>query len=122
MADHVFIDGLEVECIIGTQPWERGVRQTLRLDLDVEAYCRPAGSTDDLSRALDYAAVAAAVRAAVETSSHQLVETVAEESAALILRDFPIALAVTVRVTKSGAVPGARAVGVVVTRRRGAGA
>jgi len=122
MADRVFIEGLEVECIIGTQPWERGVRQTLRLDLEIEAYCRPAGSTDDLARALDYAAVAAEVRAAVESSSHHLVETVAEQSAALVLRDFPIAQAVTVRVTKSGAVPGAKAVGVSITRRRGASA
>jgi dihydroneopterin aldolase len=122
MADHVFIEGLEIECVIGTQPWERGVRQTLRLDLEIEAYCRPAGTSDDVSRALDYAAVAAAVRAAIEESSHQLIETVAEEVAALVLRDFRIALAVTVRVTKSGAVPGARAVGVAITRRRGASA
>jgi dihydroneopterin aldolase len=122
MADRVFIDGLETDCIIGTQPWERGMRQTLRLDLEIEAYCRPAGTSDDLARALDYAAVAAAVRAAIEASSHHLIEAVAEQAAALVLRDFPIAQAVTVRVTKTGAVPGAQAVGVAITRRRGAGA
>ena len=122
MADRVFIEGLEVDCIIGTQPWERGVRQTLRLDLEIEAYCRPAGTSDDLSRALDYAAVAAAVRAAVEASSHLLIETVAEQVAALVLHDYPIAQAVTVRVTKSGVVPGAQSVGVAITRRRAAGA
>jgi dihydroneopterin aldolase len=122
MADRVFIEGLEVDCIIGTQPWEREVHQTLRLDLEIEAYCRPAGMSDDLSRALDYAGVAAAVRAAVEASSHLLVEAVAEQVAALVLRDFPATQAVTIRVTKAGAVPGAQSVGVAITRRRGAGA
>lgn len=122
MADRVFIEGLEVECVIGTQPWERGMLQTLRLDLEIEAYCRPAGMSDDLSRALDYAAVAAAVRAAVEASSHRLIEAVAEQVAALVLRDFSVAQAITVRVTKTGVVPDAQAVGVAITRRRGAGA
>lgn len=122
MADRVFIEGLEIECVIGTQPWERGVRQTLRLDLEIEAYCRPAGMSDDLSRALDYAAVAAAVRAAVEASSHRLIEAVAEQAAALVLRDFSLAQAITVRVTKTGVVPGTSGVGVTITRRRGAGA
>jgi dihydroneopterin aldolase len=78
--------------------------------------------SDDLSRALDYAAVAAAVRAAVEASSHRLIEAVAEQVAALVLRDFSVAQAITVRVTKTGVVPDAQAVGVAITRRRGAGA
>jgi len=117
----VLIEGLEVDCVVGTQPWERLVRQTLRLDLEIEAACRAAGTSDDLARALDYAAVAAGVRAAIGASSHKLLETVAEQAAGLVLRDFPLAQAVTVRVTKTGVVPGVRAVGVAITRRRGAG-
>jgi dihydroneopterin aldolase len=122
MADRVLIEDLEIDCIAGTQPWERVVRQTLRLDLEIEADCRPAGASDDLSLALDYAAVAAALRATIGASSHRLIEAVAEQSAALVLRDFPVARSVTVRVTKLGVVPGARAVAVAITRRREAGA
>jgi dihydroneopterin aldolase len=121
MTDHVFIDGLEIECVIGTQPWERLVRQTLRLDLDIEADCRPAGTSDDLSLALDYAAVAGAVRTAVGASSHLLIEAVAEQTAALVLGGVSIAQSVTVRVTKTGVVAGADAVGVAITRRQEVG-
>ena len=58
--DKVFIEGLEVDTLIGAYDWERGIRQCLRLDLTFAWDIRPAAATDDLSQALDYAATAQA--------------------------------------------------------------
>ncbi len=116
--DHVFVSGLEVYCLIGVQPWEREVKQKVRIDLDLETDCRSAGASDDLADALDYRAVTKRVLALVEGSSYRLVEALAEAVASTVLELFPTAAAVTVRLAKPGAVRFAEAVGVVIRRTR----
>ena len=118
MADRVFVQGLELYCVIGLQPWERQVMQKVRLDLAMETDTRPAGAADDPSRALDYKAVSKRVQQLVEGSSFQLVEALAERIAATVLAEFPAAASVFVRVAKPGAVRFAEAVGVEIERRR----
>ena len=118
MADRVFVQGLELYCVIGLQPWERQVMQKVRLDLAMETDTRRAGAADDPSRALDYKAVSKRVQQLVEGSSFQLVETLAERIAATVLAEFPAAAAVFVRVAKPGAVRFAEVVGVEIERRR----
>ena len=118
MADHVFVAGLELYCVIGVQPWERDVRQKVRIDLDLEGDCRPAGTTDDAALALDYKAVAKRVQQLVEESSFLLVEALAERIASALLAEFPRAETVKVRLSKPGAVRYAASVGVAIERRR----
>ncbi|TAM47648.1 MAG: dihydroneopterin aldolase [Acidobacteria bacterium] len=119
MRDAVFVQGLELYCVIGLQPWERQVMQKVRIDLAMEADCCPAGVADDPTLALDYKAVSKRVQQLVEGSAFQLVEALAEAIAAGILADFAGAAAVRVRVAKPGAVRFAEAVGVEIERRRG---
>jgi dihydroneopterin aldolase len=118
MADRVFVHGLELYCVIGLQPWEREVKQKVRIDLEMTADCRPAAANDNGSFALDYRAVSKRVQQLVEGSSFLLVETLAERIAAAILGEFPRADSVTVRVTKPGAVRFAEGVGVQIDRNR----
>lgn len=114
--DIVFIDGLEVDTVIGVYDWERGIRQCLTLDLQLGWDIRPAAAGDDLGAALDYAAVSARVQAFAAASSFQLVETFAERLAALLMAEFAIGW-LRLRVTKPGAVPAARGgVGVEIER------
>ena len=61
--DRVFIEGLEVDTVIGAYDWERGIRQCLRLDLSFAWDNRPAAAGDDLTLALDYASVSARIQA-----------------------------------------------------------
>ena len=119
MADHVFVAGLELYCVIGVQPWERQVKQKVRIDLEMDADCRPAGADDDAACALDYKAVAKRVQQLVEGSSFQLVEALAERIAAAVMAEFPRAESVRVRLAKPGAVRYAESVGVAIERRRG---
>jgi len=118
MGDTVFVQGLELYCVIGLQPWERQVKQKVRIDLVMETERRLADDADDSSTALDYRAVTKRVQQLVEGSEFKLVETLAERIAAAILADFPRAASVRVRLAKPGAVRFAEAVGVEIERRR----
>ncbi|WP_263261147.1 dihydroneopterin aldolase [Pseudomonas sp. RIT-PI-S] len=113
--DTVFIEGLEVDTVIGAYDWERDIRQCLRLDFSLGWDIRPAAAGDDLTQALDYAKVAEAVQAFAEEARFELVETFAERLAASLMKDFGIAW-LRLRVTKPGAVPAARGVGVEIER------
>ena len=113
--DKVFISGLEVLCTIGAYEWEKGITQRLIFDLEMDYNTRPAGERDDLALALDYAYVANRVTELVQASPVELVETMAERVAALILQEFAVPR-VKVRVTKPTAVVTARGVGVEIVR------
>lgn len=114
--DTVFIEGLEVDTVIGAYDWERTIRQCLRLDLWLGWDIRPAAAGDDLSRALDYAAVAARVQAFARETQFILVETFAERLTEVLMSEFQIPW-LRLKLTKPGAVPAAiGGVGVEIER------
>jgi dihydroneopterin aldolase len=113
--DTVYIEGLRAEAVIGVYDWERAVRQTLLLDLELAGDNRRAAGSDRVEDALDYAAVAGRVLAFVEVSDFNLIETLAERVADLVLREFGVPW-LRLRVSKPGAVMQARTVGVAIER------
>lgn len=115
--DHVFIEGLEIEALIGIYDWERRIRQTLVFDVEMAFDNRVPAATDDIADTLDYKAVSKRLIAYVTASEFGLVETLAERCAELVLGEFDVA-SVRLKLSKPGAVRGARAVGVVITRSR----
>jgi dihydroneopterin aldolase len=117
-ADRIFLRGLAVECVIGFIDWERRVKQTVVIDLEVPADCRHAARSDDVANTLDYKGIAKRVIAFVETSEFHLIETLAERVASLILEEFGIAW-VRLTLAKPGAIRGSREVGVSIQRARG---
>lgn len=115
--DQVFLHGLEVETVIGVFDWERKIKQKIIIDLDMCWDNRLPASSDQLDDALDYKNVAEKVVELVESSQHQLVETLAESIAHLIRRDLGVPW-VRVKVNKRGAITGAGDVGVMIERGR----
>jgi len=113
--DKVFIEGLEVDTVIGVYDWERGIRQCLRLDLELGWDVRAPAAGDALAQALDYAAVAARIQAFAGEVRYLLVETFAEHLAEALMAEFGLPW-LRLRVTKPGAVPAARGVGVEIER------
>lgn len=113
--DIVYLNDLRIETIIGIFDWERRVKQTVSLDLEMAADISKAAGSDDIKDALDYKAVAKRVISFVEASEFQLVETLAERIAAIILDEFNVPW-IRLRVNKQGAVRGARDVGVIIER------
>ena len=115
--DKIFIHALKAEAIIGIYDWERQVRQTVLVDLEIGADIRKAALTDSIEDTLNYKRVAKRVLAFVEASEFQLVETLAEHLAMLILEEFGVAF-VRIVLSKPGAVRNSRDVGVEVERDR----
>ena len=115
--DKVFIEGLEIETVIGIYDWERRIRQPLVFDLELGFDNRVAAASDAIADTLDYKAVSKRLIAFVSDSSFQLVETLAERCAELILAEFPVRH-LRIKLSKPGAVRGAKAVGVIIERSR----
>ncbi|PPC74605.1 dihydroneopterin aldolase [Pokkaliibacter plantistimulans] len=113
--DKVFIRGLAIETLIGVFDWEREIRQRLLLDLDLGTDIRPAASGDDINCTPSYKEVADRLHEFVGGSEFQLVETLAEEVAHLLMREFRLPW-IRVRVAKPGAVISAAEVGVEIER------
>lgn len=119
--DTVFIEQLEVQALIGIYDWERRIRQPLWFDIEMSFDNRIPAASDAIADTLDYKAVSKRVIAYVEQSGFGLVETLAERVAALILEEFAVRR-VRLKLSKPGAVRGARAVGVCILREKEAGA
>lgn len=113
--DTVFISDLRIETLIGIYGWERKVRQTISLDLEMGADIRAAAATDAIEDTLNYKAVAKRLIAFVGASEFQLVETLAEKIAEIVLHEFDVPW-VRLTVHKPGAVRGSRDVGVIIER------
>jgi dihydroneopterin aldolase len=103
--------------VIGVFDWERQVRQTVSLELEMGTDIRAAAATDDLEQAIDYKAVAKRLIAHVEAARCELVETLAEQCARLVLDEFGVEW-LRLKLAKPGAVTGSRAVGVIIERSR----
>ena len=113
--DTVFIKGLQAASVIGCYDWERDIRQTLVVDLELRADFARASQTDALEDALDYAAISQRVITVCAESRFQLLEALAEHLASLLLAEFAIT-GLRMTVTKPGAVAEADGVGVVIQR------
>ena len=115
--DRIFLHGITTECVIGFIDWERRVKQTVVMDIELPVDCRRAALSDAVADTLDYKKVAKRVQAFVSASEYQLVETLAHRLALEILQEFGIEW---VRVThnKPGAIRNSRDVGVVIERSR----
>jgi 7,8-dihydroneopterin aldolase/epimerase/oxygenase len=86
--DAVFIRGLRVEALIGVYQREREARQPLLLDVEIDFDNRLPAASDDLGDTLDYAEISQALRDLAAAGRHLLLETLAEEMAALLQRRF----------------------------------
>jgi len=115
--DKVFIEGLEIETLIGIYDWESRIRQPLLFDLEMAFDNRKPAATDDIADTLNYKDVSKRLIDFVSQSEYQLVETLAERCADIVLREFGVAH-VRLKLSKPGAVRGAKAVGVVIERSR----
>lgn len=98
------VKGIEVDCIIGERDYERSLIQRLTVDVSVETDGR-AAETDDLHDAVDYVALADAIRARLVNEKCKLVERAALVAAKACLEVRGVKSA-KVAVTKAGAVPG----------------
>lgn len=113
--DIVYIRDLKIETTIGIYDWEREIKQTVSLSVEMAHDIRKAAQADNIDLTLSYKTVAKRLIAFVEASEFLLVEAMAEECAKIIRDEFSVPW-VKLQVSKPGAVRGALDVGVIIER------
>jgi len=115
LVDIIYISDLRIETVIGIYDWERKIKQTVVLDIEMAGDCRKAAVNDKVEDTLNYKSVAKRLIAFVGDSEFQLVETLAERCAEIVMEEFSVPW-VKLRINKRGALRGARDVGVIIER------
>lgn len=113
--DTIFLRELRIRTIVGIWEWERRMPQVVSIDLDMGTDIRRAASSDQIGDTLDYKAVTHRIKAFVADSRFNLIETMAEQIAAIIIGEFAVPW-VRVSVHKPWAIRSSRDVGVVIER------
>ena len=113
--DIVYIRDLKIETVIGIFHWERRIRQTVSIDLEMATDIRKAAASDSITGTLDYKAVAKRLIAFVGESEFLLVETLSEKVAEIVLTEFNVPW-LKLRLSKPGAVRGSQDVGIIIER------
>ncbi|GGA81844.1 7,8-dihydroneopterin aldolase [Neiella marina] len=116
LTDTVFIQSLSVDTVIGVYDWEKKIQQTLLFDIEMTTDIAAAAASDDLADTLDYEAVSNRVIEHVKNARVELLETLIEQVAQIILVEFGVKQ-VALTVHKPGAVKAAKSVGLQIVRR-----
>ncbi|MED5524762.1 MAG: dihydroneopterin aldolase [Pseudomonadota bacterium] len=116
MTDRIFIEGLEVYAVIGIFDWEKTHKRKLVFDLELATDIQAAARGDDYGQALCYGKISAFISQFAETHQFELIETLAERIAEQLLSQFGVSW-LKMKLSKPGAVPNARNVGLIIERR-----
>ena len=117
LLDTVKIERLELDCIIGINPWERLTKQQITVDIEIDTDLTAAGKSDSIEDTINYRTIAKNVTTEIEKSDYGLVESIGAKIADICLEDDRV-FSVRVTVRKPGAVRKASAVGIVIRRNR----
>ena len=115
--DTIRIEQLELDCLIGINPWERLTKQRITIDITMDVDLSAAGGSDSIRDTVDYRVVAKAVALEVNSSSYKLVEALAARLAEICMTNERVQ-SVEVTLRKPGAIRNATAVGVTIRRSR----
>ena len=113
--DIVYIRDLNIETVIGIYDWERKIKQTVSIDVEMATDISKAAQSDDIAHALDYKSVGKRIIEFVEASQYELVETLIDKVAEIVIGEFSVSWC-RIRLSKPGALRGSRDVGIIIER------
>lgn len=121
MADKIILTGIQLSGRHGCSEAERKRKQTFVVDVELHLDLSPAARSDDLGDTIDYVAVLTDIRSIVEGTSRNLIETVAQEIADLLLRRYMLLQIVKIVIHKPNPPVAEKFAGaaVEIIRRRG---
>ena len=104
--DRIYVQGIELLCVIGVEDWERLMPQRVLMDIEVRGDFSAATESDDLVDAVDYRAVCTrAVEVATE-KEYRLLEVLADRVAQAALGTHKCITSATVSIFKPLALAG----------------
>lgn len=113
--DIVYIRDLRVDALIGIYEWERSIKQQIRIDLEMGWDNKMPAASDDIVDTLNYKEAAQRIKKIVAETEYQLVETLAEHIAEMLMKDMHIPW-VKLTLGKPYAVKDSSEVGVCIER------
>lgn len=113
--DIVYIKDLRIQAGIGIYDWEKAIKQQVRIDLEMAWDNSVPAASDKIDDALNYKLTAQKVIELVESKHHDLVERLAEEIAAMLMKDMKVPW-LRLTLGKPGAVKQSKEVGVCIER------
>jgi dihydroneopterin aldolase len=117
----VVVDDLRLRFLIGVHEHEKRARQEVSITIHMFVAESPGPPSDDLTDYVSYADIVDQLKQRAASTRHvELVETLAEEVAALAFADPRVASAI-IDVRKTEIIPEAKGVGVIIHRQRGSG-
>lgn len=118
--DRLVIHGLELQCVIGVEDWERRMLQRVIVDIELRGDFSAAAQSDNLVDAIDYREPCKNAAETAAKSEYRLVETLADRIARAVLGTHESVSEATVSVFKPLALAsfGTAEARVEVTRQR----
>ena len=113
--DKIFLKNLRLKTRIGLFEWEKQIHQIINIDLEAGFDISKAAETDDVKHSLDYKTISNRIKEYVKYNNHELIETLIENIAQTILKDFDIEY-ITLSISKPGAIRDSKDVGITITR------
>ena len=113
--DIIYLRDLRIDTVIGIYDWERRMKQTIILDIEMGTDIRKAADSGTIDDTLNYKAVAKRLITFVGDSEYELVETLTERIVEIIMTEFDVPWC-RLSLNKKGAVRGVRDVGVIIER------
>ena len=114
--DTIFLKELEVKTTVGIFEWEKRIKQTVLIDIEISTDLSAAAVSDDLKDTIDYKKIAKRIQSFVESHRFNLLEALAQKIADVLIDEFDIRQT-TVTVNKPRAIRGSKAVGVRIHRK-----
>ena len=115
--DKIILTDLRINAVIGIWDWEKRNPQTISIDLEMQTDTKKASQSDSIENALDYKAVSKRVKQFIQASQYNLIETLAENVAKIILVEFDIPW-LKLSISKPFAIRGSKNIGVCIERTK----
>ena len=115
MTDILYVQGVEVQATIGIEKWEQAIKQKIRFDLEMLTDAKLAAATDQIADSINYAVVTTKLIDYIEQSKFQLLETLAENCAQIVMTEFNVQ-GLRLRMSKPGIVRHSKDSGVIIAR------
>ena len=114
--DTIFINNLKIKTYVGIYDWEQKKKQTIIVDLHINADLKKAAYSNDINDTINYQKIYNAIINFVENNKFQLIENLAEQITSLLLENFPIEY-VKLQLTKPKALKKC-SVGIIIERNK----
>jgi dihydroneopterin aldolase len=115
--DQIIVSDVHVRTTIGVHEWEKANPRDIYMTLYLAVDTTLAAQTDDLDHTVDYDALTKALTVHCEGSNVNLIETLAQSCAELILSRFNVR-EVVIRLEKPGALDCSKSVAVQMHRAK----